>query len=64
MCKYCGNKSGLKDARGNCVTCGAPTPKTRIENCMTINEMRQYMGLATIKTELGKKLMPKLGGKR
>ena len=23
-CDYCGNTSGLLDARGNCITCGAP----------------------------------------
>ena len=23
-CVYCGNKSGVKDGRGNCVSCGAP----------------------------------------
>ena len=23
-CVYCGNKSGVKDGRGNCISCGAP----------------------------------------
>ena len=23
-CKYCGNRSGMVDDRGNCISCGAP----------------------------------------
>lgn len=26
-CEYCHNQSGIMDARGNCVSCGAPMPK-------------------------------------
>ena len=24
MCSYCGNRSGLMDSKGGCVSCGAP----------------------------------------